>query len=135
MAGFLLLSNYFLISGLISAFFQGNPQVFATVQHQYSDRPFDAMNIWVEEISNSGFVVCLRELMTFDGVHSGLQVVSFRVLTATKANKTERFIRSTALLDTKPTHLLNARSHCLVPVCPSPTTAVHSCSYNRCTLQ
>ena len=62
--------------GLISAFFQGNRQVFATVQHQYSDRAFDAMNVWVEEISNGGFVVCLRELMTFDGVHSGLQVVS-----------------------------------------------------------
>ena len=75
MAGFLLLSNYFVISGLIY-FFQGNPQVFATVRHQYLDRPFDAMNIWVEEISNGGFVVCLRELMTFDGVHSGLQVVS-----------------------------------------------------------
>ncbi|XP_074621554.1 uncharacterized protein LOC141880073 [Acropora palmata] len=58
------------LSGAIS----GNPQVFATVQHQYSDRAFDAMNIWVEEISNGGFVVCLRELMTFDGVHSGLQV-------------------------------------------------------------
>lgn len=50
--------------------------MFATVQHQYLDRPFDAMNIWVEEISNGGFVVCLRELMAFDGVHSGLQVVS-----------------------------------------------------------
>ena len=57
-------------------YFQGNPQVFATVHHHYSDRPFDAMNIWVEEISNGGFVVCLRELMTFDGVHAGLQVVS-----------------------------------------------------------
>ena len=56
--------------------FQRNPQVFATVEHQYSDRPFDAMNIWVEEISNGGFVICLRELMTFDAVHSGLQVVS-----------------------------------------------------------
>ncbi|XP_015767027.1 PREDICTED: uncharacterized protein LOC107345791 [Acropora digitifera] len=58
------------LSGAIS----GNPQVFATVHHHHSDRPFDAMNIWVEEISNGGFVVCLRELMTFDGVHTGLQV-------------------------------------------------------------
>ena len=47
-----------------------------------------------------------------------------RVLTATKANKTERFIRSSALLDTKSTHSLNARSHCSVPVCPARTTAV-----------
>ncbi|XP_067041439.1 uncharacterized protein [Acropora muricata] len=58
----------------ISVRTSGNPQVFATVHHQHSDRPFDAMNIWVEEISNGGFVVCLRELMTFDGVHTGLQV-------------------------------------------------------------
>ena len=35
-----------------------------------------------------------------------------RVLTATKANTTVRFIRSTALLDNKSTHSLNARSHC-----------------------
>ena len=51
-------------------------------------------------------------------------VVDCRVLTATKANKTERFIRSSALLDTKSTHSLNARSHCSVPVCPARTTAV-----------
>ena len=47
-----------------------------------------------------------------------------RVLTATKANKTERFIRSSALLDTKSTHSLYARSHCSVPVCPARTTTV-----------
>ena len=46
------------------------------------------------------------------------------VLTATKANTTERFIRSTALVDTKSTHSLYARSHCSVPVCPARTTAV-----------
>ena len=53
-----------------------------------------------------------------------LRVGYCRVLTATKANKTERFIRSSALLDTKSTHSLNARSHCSVPVCPARTTAV-----------
>ena len=53
------------------------------------------------------------------GQHGGC-----RVLTATKANKTERFIRSSALLDTKSTHSLYARSHCSVPVCPARTTAV-----------
>ena len=49
---------------------------------------------------------------------------SCRVLTATKANKTERFIRSSTLLDTKSTHSLYARSHCSVPVWPARTTAV-----------
>ena len=57
-----------------------------------------------------------------------------RVLTATKANKTERFIRSTAVLDNKSTHSLNARSYCSAPVYTARTTAVQSCSYNRSTL-
>ena len=43
---------------------------------------------------------------------------------ATKANTTEHFIRSSALLDTKSIHSLYARSHCSVPVCPARTTAV-----------
>lgn len=50
------------------------PQVFVTVEHEHSDRPHDSMNIWVEDISNDGFVVCLREFMTFDGIHSDLKV-------------------------------------------------------------
>ena len=53
--------------------------------------------------------------------HPRRQIV---VLTATKANKTERFIRSSALLDSKSTHSLHARSHCSVPVCSARTTAV-----------
>ena len=50
--------------------------MFVTIQHQHSDRPSDSMNIWLEDIKIDGFVVCLREFMTFDGIHSGLKVVS-----------------------------------------------------------
>ena len=50
--------------------------MFVTVQHEHSDRPHDSMNIWLEDITNGGFVVCLREFMTFDGIHSDLKVVS-----------------------------------------------------------
>ena len=49
--------------------------MFATVQH---DLPSDSMNIWLEDVKASGFVVCLREFMTFDGIHTGLKVVSAR---------------------------------------------------------
>ena len=36
------------------------------------------MNIWLEEVKADGFVVCLREFMSFDGIHTGLKVVSFK---------------------------------------------------------
>ena len=36
------------------------------------------MNIWLEEVEADGFVVCLREFMSFDGIHTGLKVVSFK---------------------------------------------------------
>ncbi|XP_073253699.1 uncharacterized protein [Porites lutea] len=53
---------------------QIKPQVFVTVQHKHSNRPFDSMNIWLEEVEADGFVVCLREFMSFDGIHTGLKV-------------------------------------------------------------
>ena len=54
--------------------------MFVTVQHKHSNRPFDSMNIWLEEVKADGFVVCLREFMSFDGIHTGLKVVSFKKL-------------------------------------------------------
>ena len=47
--------------------------MFATVEH---DRPTDSMNMWLENVKNDSFVVCLREFMSFDGIHSGIKVVS-----------------------------------------------------------
>ena len=50
--------------------------MFVTVLHKHSDRPFDSMNIRLEDVKTDSFVVCLREFMSFDGSHSGLKVVS-----------------------------------------------------------
>ena len=50
--------------------------MFVTVIHKHSDRTFDSMNIWLEDVKTDSFVVCLREFMSFDGIHSGLKVVS-----------------------------------------------------------
>ena len=66
--------NFFNIDKFLS--FQIKPQVFVTVQQEHSDRPYDSMNIWLEDITKNGFVVCLREFMAFDGIHSDLKVVS-----------------------------------------------------------
>ena len=50
--------------------------MFVTVIHKHSDRTFDSMNIWLEDVKTDSFVVCLREFMSFDSIHSGLKVVS-----------------------------------------------------------
>lgn len=63
---------------LISQGFKIKPQVFITLQHEHSDRPFDSMNLWLEDVGKNEFYVCMRELMTFDGIHSDLKVVSGR---------------------------------------------------------
>lgn len=58
--------------------------MFVTVQREYTDRPFDSMNIWLEDVKAAGFIVCLREFMSFDGIHSGLKVVSWNWKTSTR---------------------------------------------------
>ena len=63
--------------------------MFVTVLHKHSDRPFDAMNIWLEDVKTDSFVVCLREFMSFDGIHSALKVVSFNQKTHELNEKSE----------------------------------------------
>ena len=56
--------------------FPSVPKVLATVRHAGSSRPQDAMNMWIEELQEDHFRVCLREVKTFDGKHQNIQVVS-----------------------------------------------------------
>ena len=37
------------------------------------------MNMWIEELQEDHFRVCLREVKTFDGKHQNIQVVSWSV--------------------------------------------------------
>ena len=62
--------------------FKNKPQVFITVQHKHTDRPYDSMNLWLEDVKKNEFHICMREFMAFDGIHSDLKVVcSFQNLT------------------------------------------------------
>ncbi|XP_068735671.1 uncharacterized protein [Montipora capricornis] len=54
--------------------FSTQPEVQATIQHGNLDQRKDAMNVWIESVSRTQFVVCLRESRTFDGPHSNLIV-------------------------------------------------------------
>ena len=56
--------------------FPSVPKAFATVRHAGSTRPQDAMNMWIEELREDHFRVCIREGKTFDGKHQNIQVVS-----------------------------------------------------------
>ena len=52
------------------------PIVLATASHQFPERPQDAMAVWVEELTEDSFKICLREVKIFDGVHKGITIVS-----------------------------------------------------------
>ena len=52
------------------------PIVLATPSHQFPKRPQDAMAVWVEELTEDSFKICLREVKIFDGLHKGITIVS-----------------------------------------------------------
>ncbi|XP_068735147.1 uncharacterized protein [Montipora capricornis] len=54
--------------------FSTEPEVQATIQHGNPDPKKDALNVCIDSISRTHFMVCLRESRTFDGRHSNLIV-------------------------------------------------------------
>ena len=52
------------------------PIVLATASHQFPERPQDAMAVWVEDLTEDSFRICLREVKIFDGLHKGITIVS-----------------------------------------------------------
>ncbi|CAH3176026.1 unnamed protein product [Porites lobata] len=50
------------------------PIVLATPSHQFPERPQDAMAVWVEELTEDSFKICLREVKIFDGIHKGITI-------------------------------------------------------------
>ena len=52
------------------------PIVLATASHQFPERPQDAMAVWVKDLTEDSFKICLREVKIFDGLHKGITIVS-----------------------------------------------------------
>ena len=51
--------------------------MFLTVIHTSPPKnKHDATSVWAEDVNNNNFKACVRELKNFDGVHSGVKVVS-----------------------------------------------------------
>ena len=56
--------------------FSTKPSVFITAAHHHAGLKRDAASIWLEDITQSSFKMCLRELQNYAGSHEDIYVVS-----------------------------------------------------------
>ncbi|KAL9962008.1 hypothetical protein ACROYT_G031060 [Oculina patagonica] len=54
--------------------FKTPPTVFVTVSHQSPNRSQDAMAVWVKDVGNNNFKICLRETKIFGGTHKNIKI-------------------------------------------------------------
>ena len=52
------------------------PSVFVTAAHYRVGLKRDAASVWIENVTQSSFKVCLRELQNYAGSHDDVYVVS-----------------------------------------------------------
>ena len=52
------------------------PSVFVTAAHHQAGLKRDAASVWIEDVTQSSFKVCLRELQNYAGSHEDVHVVS-----------------------------------------------------------
>jgi len=64
------------------------PCVFVTAVHNHAALKRDAASLWIEDITQSSFKVCLRELQNYAGSHEDVHVVSVTASTKQSLNRT-----------------------------------------------
>jgi len=52
------------------------PSVFVTAVHYRAGLKRDAASVWIEDVTQSSFKVCLRELQNYAGSHEDVYTVS-----------------------------------------------------------
>ena len=52
------------------------PSVFVTVAHYRAGLKRDAASVWIEDVTQSSFKICLRELQNYAGSHDDVYTVS-----------------------------------------------------------
>ena len=52
--------------------------VFVTAAHHHAGLKRDAASVWVEDVTQSSFKVCLRELQNYAGSHEDVYVVRIK---------------------------------------------------------
>ena len=65
-----------------------------TPSHQSPERPQDAMAIWVDDLTEDSFKVCLREVKIFDGFHQNIKIVSTCLCKVNFVSSNLRFLNS-----------------------------------------
>ena len=65
---------FFLFS--IQGKFSVIPSVFVTAAHYRAGLKRDAASVWIEDVTQSSFKVCLRELQNYAGSHDDVYIVS-----------------------------------------------------------
>ena len=74
------MGRFALIILLLCSFSKGKfskkPSVFITAAHHHAGLKRDAASIWMEDITQSSFKICLRELQNYAGSHEDVYVVS-----------------------------------------------------------
>ena len=56
------------------------PSVFVTAAHYRAGLKCDAASVWIEDVTQSSFKVCLRELQNYAGSHDDVYTVSVVVV-------------------------------------------------------
>lgn len=51
------------------------PSVFVTAAHHHAGLKRDAASVWIEDVTQSSFKVCLRELQNYAGSHEDVHVI------------------------------------------------------------
>jgi hypothetical protein len=62
-------------SFLFQAFYT-TPKILLSVQHSGSTERKDVMSFWAEDVTEIHFRVCVREMVSFSGIHDNLYLVS-----------------------------------------------------------
>ena len=70
------------------------PSVFVTTAHHHAGLKRDAASVWIEDVMQSSFKVCLRELQNYAGSHEDVHVVSVTAIVKQDVYETERHLNT-----------------------------------------
>ncbi|KAK3697874.1 hypothetical protein QZH41_010710, partial [Actinostola sp. cb2023] len=102
-----------------AAKFTSVPYVYVTPVHSVVRNKRDAASVWAEDVTVSGFSICLRELKNFDGVHTSI-TVNWLALEAIPAGWAIGVESAVKLQNTEP--LTSATHYSFCKVVPFPNT-------------
>ena len=66
------------------------PSVFVTAAHYRAGLKRDAASVWIEDVTQSSFKICLRELQNYAGSHDDVYTVSVYTFLCTNPDKEVR---------------------------------------------